>query len=75
MFVEYFIIEFSFQVYEKNVDYFIYNYFFYIHNLSSNRGSNYKLNRTATSRLGWFEYFEQFGTDCIFFQTDVIGLH
>ena len=46
MFVEYFIVQFLFQVYEKNIDYFIYNYFLYIHKLSSNRDSNRKLNRT-----------------------------
>ena len=33
---------------KKNVDYFIYNYFLYIHKLSSNRGSNRKPNRTTT---------------------------
>ena len=36
---------------KKNVDYFIYNYFPYIHKLSSNRGSNCKLNRTTTLGL------------------------
>ena len=52
MFVEYFIVEFLYQVYEKkNVDYFIYNYFLYIHKLSSNRGSNRKPNRTITLGL------------------------
>ena len=66
MFVEYFIVEFSFQVHEKNVDYFIYNYFLYIHKLSSNCGSNSKPNRNI--RFGWFEYFERFGSDCNFFK-------
>ena len=36
---------------KKNVDYFIYNYFFYIHKLSSNHDSNRKPNRTATLGL------------------------
>ena len=42
---------------KKNVEYFIYNYFFYIHKLSSNRGSNHKPNRTATLDLVGFSTF------------------
>ena len=68
MSVECFIVEFSFHVYENIVDYFIYNYFLYIHKLSSNRGSNRKPNRTATLGLVGFEYFERFGLDCKFFK-------
>ena len=36
---------------KKNVDYFIYNDFLYIHKLSSNRGSNRKPNQTTTLGL------------------------
>ena len=71
MFVEYYIIEFSFQVYKKNVDYFIYNYFLYIHKLSSNRDSNRKPNRTATLCLVGLSMI---WIGLQFFQTDVIGL-
>ena len=58
---------------KKNVDYFIYNYFLYIHKLSSNRGSNRKPNRTAI--LGLVDLSTLNGLDRIaIFQTDVIGL-
>ena len=36
---------------KKIVDYVIYNYFLYIHKLSSIRGSNHKSNKTATLGL------------------------
>ena len=68
---EYFIVQFSFQVYEKkNVDYFIYNYFLYLHKLSSNRSSNHKPNRTATlglvglSTLNGLDRFAIFSNRC-----------
>ena len=64
MFIEYFIIEFSFQVYEKNLDYFVHNYFLLIHKLSSNR----KIEQNRNIRFSWFEYFERFGSDCNFYK-------
>ena len=36
---------------KKNVDYFIHNYFLYIHKLSSNCDSSHKPNQTATLGL------------------------
>ena len=58
---------------KKNIDYFIYKYFFYIHKLSSNFCSNRKPDRTAI--LGLIGLSTLNGLDQIaFFQTDGLGL-
>ena len=59
---------FHFKFMKKNVDYFIYNYLFYIYKLSSNHGSNRKIEPNRNIRFGWFEYIERFGLDCNFFK-------
>ena len=58
---------------KTNVDYFIYNYFLYIHKLNSNRGSNRKSNRTTTlglvglSTLNGLDRIEIFSNQCYSF--------
>ena len=67
---------------KKNINYFIYNYFLYIHKLSSNhdsnRGSNRKSNRTATlglvglSILNSFDQIVIFSNQCYSFGLNMI---
>ena len=53
---------------KKNVDYFIYNFFLYMHILSSKRGSNRKPNRIATLDLVGLSTLNDLDRIAIFFK-------